>query len=122
MFETSAPIHMIVYARERNGANDADGTARARYGPPASGSHLGRCGWQDAPVPLVNTPNTQLSGVGKAARKRLGRSALGPWDPAARQADALEIITTQSAARLAPLIPIRHARMAVSPWTYYRGA
>ncbi len=32
------------------------------------------------------------------------------------------ILRAQDASRVAELIPIRHARMAVSPWTYYRGA
>ncbi|MFT3852804.1 MAG: DUF2252 domain-containing protein [Ilumatobacteraceae bacterium] len=73
-------------------------------------------------MPLTTTPNRELAVAGKAARKRLGRSALGPWDPARRESDALAIIRDQSASRLSTLIPIRHARMAVSPWTYYRGA
>jgi uncharacterized protein (DUF2252 family) len=31
-------------------------------------------------------------------------------------------VTAQNANRVPSLVPIRMARMAVSPWTYYRGA
>ena len=73
-------------------------------------------------MPLSTTPIAELAATGKAARRVAGRSALGPWDPSHRPADALGILRAQDETRLAELIPIRHARMAVSPWTYYRGA
>ncbi len=59
---------------------------------------------------------------GKAARKRVQRSALGYWDEEERGHDALETILAQNQARVPELIPIRHQRMAASPWGYYRGA
>lgn len=59
---------------------------------------------------------------GKAARKRVQRSALGYWDEEERGHDALETILAQNQARVPELIPIRHQRMATSPWGYYRGA
>ncbi len=59
---------------------------------------------------------------GKAARKRAQRSALGHWDAEERGHDALETILAQNRIRVPELIPIRHQRMAASPWSYYRGA
>ena len=59
---------------------------------------------------------------GKAARKRVARSAHGGWAVAARGHDALETIVAQNEIRVADLVPIRHQRMAESPWTDYRGA
>lgn len=59
---------------------------------------------------------------GKAARKRVRRSTLGSWAEADRGHDALDTILAQSKARVPELVPIRHQRMAVSPWNYYRGA
>ena len=73
-------------------------------------------------MPLSTTPLAELAATGKAARRVLGRSKLGPWNPSNRPADALGILRAQDESRVAELIPIRHARMAVSPWTYYRGA
>jgi len=60
--------------------------------------------------------------VGKAARKRAGRGTLGHWAEDDRRHDALETILAQSQVRVPELVPIRHQRMAASPWNYYRGA
>ncbi len=59
---------------------------------------------------------------GKAARKRARRGTLGHWAEQDRQHDALETILAQNQIRVPELIPIRHQRMAASPWNYYRGA
>jgi uncharacterized protein (DUF2252 family) len=75
-----------------------------------------------APV-LQDLPATsgERRALGKAARKRIPRSALGSWAEADRRHDALETILAQSKVRAPELVPIRHQRMAVSPWNYYRG-
>ncbi|MBJ7338973.1 DUF2252 domain-containing protein [Mycolicibacterium sp.] len=59
---------------------------------------------------------------GRAARKVVPRRGLGIWDPAARGHDALATIVAQNEIRAQELLPIRHGRMAASPWTYFRGA
>src|SRR5215472_9689977 len=59
---------------------------------------------------------------GKAARTRAPRSALGSWAEEDRGHDALETIQAQNKIRVPELVPIRHYRMAVSAWNYYRGA
>ena len=59
---------------------------------------------------------------GKAARKRAQRGTLGFWDEAERRQDGLEAILAQNQIRVPELIPVRHQRMAASPWNYYRGA
>src|SRR5580700_6999118 len=59
---------------------------------------------------------------GKAARKRTPRSALASWAEDDRGHDALDTILAQNKIRVPELVPIRHYRMAVSPWNYYRGA
>ena len=60
--------------------------------------------------------------VGRAARKRVRRGTLGYWSEGERGHDALETILAQNQLRVPELVPIRHQRMAVSPWNYYRGA
>jgi uncharacterized protein (DUF2252 family) len=60
--------------------------------------------------------------VGKAARKRARRGTLGYWAEEDRRHDALETILAQNLIRVPELVPIRHQRMAASPWNYYRGA
>lgn len=59
---------------------------------------------------------------GKAARKRTPRSALASWAEEDRGHDALDTILAQNKIRVPELVPIRHYRMAASPWNYYRGA
>jgi uncharacterized protein (DUF2252 family) len=59
---------------------------------------------------------------GKAARKRARRGAVGDWTAADRDHDPLATILAQDEARDQDLVPIRHHRMALSAWNYYRGA
>jgi uncharacterized protein (DUF2252 family) len=47
---------------------------------------------------------------------------LGHWQEEHRGHDALKTILAQNTIRVPELVPIRHHRMAVSPWNYYRGA
>ena len=60
--------------------------------------------------------------IGKAARQRVPRGRLGLWAESGRGHDPLRTILAQNEIRLAQLVPIRHQRMALSPWNYYRGA
>ena len=65
---------------------------------------------------------TDRRAIGRAARKRVPRDRLGRWDPTTRGHDALATVLAQNESRVAELVPIRMARMAAAPWTYYRGA
>jgi uncharacterized protein (DUF2252 family) len=59
--------------------------------------------------------------AGRIARERLKRNELAGWE----RTDAtnpVAIISGQNEIRLAELLPLRHSRMAESPWAYYRGA
>ena len=60
--------------------------------------------------------------LGRASRKRLSRTDAGMWDSTRRGHDALDTVLAQNAVRAPDLVPIRHGRMAASPWNYYRGA
>jgi uncharacterized protein (DUF2252 family) len=76
------------------------------------------------PVSLPDVPATteERQASGKAARKRARRGALADWDEKERTHDALTTILAQNQLRVPSLVPLRHQRMAASPWTYYRGA
>ncbi|QLY33018.1 DUF2252 domain-containing protein [Nocardia huaxiensis] len=60
--------------------------------------------------------------TGRAARKRIARSALGAWNPPEDRADPLAILEQQAATRVADLVRIRYARMAAGQFPFYRGA
>ena len=59
---------------------------------------------------------------GRAARKQAPRSSHAEWAPAPDRPDPVDVLTAQDATRLQTLVPIRHGRMAASPFAFYRGA
>ncbi|MFD5180108.1 DUF2252 domain-containing protein [Nocardia sp. NPDC058379] len=59
---------------------------------------------------------------GKAARKRISRSELGEWGAGPDREDPVTILERQAESRVPELVPIRYARMSVSPFTFLRGA
>jgi uncharacterized protein (DUF2252 family) len=59
---------------------------------------------------------------GRVARYAAPRSSHGEWSPAANRPDPVALIEEQAQSRIAELVPLRHARMMVSPFTFYRGA
>jgi uncharacterized protein (DUF2252 family) len=59
---------------------------------------------------------------GQEAAKRAPLSLHADWGPAADRPDPVELLVAQDAAREADLVPVRHGRMMVSPFTFYRGA
>jgi uncharacterized protein (DUF2252 family) len=77
-----------------------------------------------APAARHDLPATgnERHATGKAARKRASRGTLGSWSEHERGHDALRTILAQNQIRVPGLVPLRHQRMAVSPWNYYRGA
>jgi uncharacterized protein (DUF2252 family) len=60
--------------------------------------------------------------VGRQARVLAPRADLGEWDEQARGHDPIETLLAQNHIRLSELVPLRHKRMALSPWNFYRGA
>ena len=72
---------------------------------------------------LADLPATEgeRRAAGRAARKRVRRGTLGFWAEDDRGHDALETVLAQNELRVPELVPIRHQRMAVSAWNYYRG-
>jgi uncharacterized protein (DUF2252 family) len=57
---------------------------------------------------------------GRAARKLVPRSAHGDWSPGPGRTDPVASVTAQDRDRLDFLVPVRHERMSVSPFTFYR--
>src|SRR5258708_38250997 len=58
---------------------------------------------------------------GRAIRSAGGRSSLADWAPAPDRRDPVELLEEQARTRVQELVPIRHGRMLVSPFTFYRG-
>ena len=76
-----------------------------------------------SPVPHdLAATSAERRAFGKGARQRVPRRTLGSWSEEDRGHDPLKTILAQNQIRVPELIPLRHQRMAVSPWNYYRGA
>src|SRR5215468_3276571 len=58
---------------------------------------------------------------GEEARARTPLSSHSKWEPAADRPDPVALLEAQNATREADLVPVRHGRMMVSPFTFYRG-
>ncbi len=74
---------------------------------------------------LKKIPHPSLderSARGKQARKETPLSSHVKWKPAADRPDPVALLEEQNARRDPDLVPVRHGRMMVSPFTFYRGA
>jgi uncharacterized protein (DUF2252 family) len=60
--------------------------------------------------------------LGKAARTTAPRDGQGAWEALADRPDPVALLESQAASRVPELVPIRYGRMAVSPFTFFRGA
>ena len=92
---------------------------RWRHGP--SPPHQGRGGRGETPGPGVHPAREQSVAAGKAARQ------LAPLEshrdfPATASRDPVGLLLGQAESRVPELVPVRHGRMLVSPFAYYRGA
>ena len=60
--------------------------------------------------------------IGERARVQTPLSSQADWMPAPERPDPVELLIEQNTTREADLVPVRHGRMTVSPFTFYRGA
>jgi uncharacterized protein (DUF2252 family) len=59
---------------------------------------------------------------GKGNRKKTPVASHTGWNPAADRPDPVALLEEQNKTREQDLVPVRHGRMLVSPFTFYRGA
>jgi uncharacterized protein (DUF2252 family) len=72
-------------------------------------------------APPDATPDERAK-LGKSARSDVPRTTHGDWEPAPDRADPVDVLEGQAKTRVPELVPLRYARMLVSPFTFYRGA
>jgi uncharacterized protein (DUF2252 family) len=97
----------------------AASTRRAANGPAARSTR------KPAVAQLTHQPFTQSlderRAIGRALRDASPRASHATWAPAAHRPDPVDLILASEKGRLKDLLPIRHSRMLVSPFTFYRG-
>lgn len=59
--------------------------------------------------------------LGKSIRKQVVRSSIGQFDIESKRQSPIDILLSQAKTRIPEYVPIRHARMAVDPFAFFRG-
>ena len=80
---------------------------RGRNGPP--------------PAVVAHLTPAERKARGKTARHEVPRESHARFAPEVRL-DPIDLLLEQATTRVPELVPIRHGRMSVSPFTFYRGA
>jgi len=74
-------------------------------------------------VQVISHPSIdELRAAGRQTRERTPPSSHAGWRPAADRPDPVGLLEAQNLTREPDLVPVRHGRMMVSPFTFYRGA
>ena len=94
----------------------AGGPVAPGPGPVAAGPGAVAAG----PGAVADGPERSVA-AGKAARARVPLESHREFHPAASR-DPVGLLLEQAKTRIPELVPVRHGRMLVSPFTFYRGA
>src|SRR5215813_2965619 len=70
---------------------------------------------------LPRAARAELRAKGKKLREKCPRSSHGRWKAPPDRRDAVDLVEEANIGRLPELVPIRHGRMRMSPFTFYRG-
>src|SRR5215510_3437772 len=73
-------------------------------------------------APITHLSYDDRRALGKEAANRTPVSAHRGWEPATDRRDPIALLEEQNRTREPQLVPVRHGRMMVSPFTFYRGA
>jgi uncharacterized protein (DUF2252 family) len=71
---------------------------------------------------IVHPTVTDRQASGRTARAGTPPSSHTGWRPAADRPDPVALLEEQNVTREPDLVPVRHGRMMVAPFTFYRGA
>ena len=78
---------------------------------------------QTRPVgPVRHLSPDERQAMGSQAAERTPPSSHFGWQPAQDRPDPVALLEEQNTTREPDLVPVRHGRMMVSPFTFYRGA
>jgi uncharacterized protein (DUF2252 family) len=59
---------------------------------------------------------------GKLLREKCSRTSQAEWKPRSKSNDIIDLLQESDANRIPGLVPVKYQRMAVSPFTFFRGA
>lgn len=71
---------------------------------------------------LTKNPSAEeRHALGRSIRKQVSRASIGEFDVKSNRQTPINILLTQAKTRIPEYVPIRHARMAVDPFAFFRG-
>jgi uncharacterized protein (DUF2252 family) len=88
----------------------------------ASGTKHEGTGLMAARTKVSHPSVDERRALGKEARNHTPPSSHTGWAPATDRPDPVGLLEEQNLTREPDLVPVRHGRMLVSPFTFYRGA
>src|SRR5271165_2045402 len=74
------------------------------------------------PAFQAHQSRTELAAMGKALREKCPRTSHAEWKPPHNRPDPVRLVLQADKGRLPDLLPLRHGRMVLSPFTFYRGS
>ena len=74
------------------------------------------------PSLLAHRSPSERKAMGKALRDRCSRISHAEWKPPHDRPDPVRLVLKADEGRLPDLLPLRHGRMVLSPFTFYRGS
>ncbi len=76
---------------------------------------------KEAAIKVAHMSLDEREAEGRQASDRTPPSSHSGWHPAADRPDPVALLEEQNLTREQDLVPVRHGRMMVSPFTFYRG-
>jgi uncharacterized protein (DUF2252 family) len=78
----------------------------------------------DTKIPsfMARRSRAELKAMGKALRDKCPRASHAEWKPPRDRPDPVRLVLKADEGRGPDLLPLRHGRMVVSPFTFYRGS
>jgi uncharacterized protein (DUF2252 family) len=80
-----------------------------------------KAGLDSSSLPLKKLSISERFALGKAKRNQVSRDEQGDFLPPENKLTVVQILKKQASLRNQDLIPLRHQRMAESPFAFYRG-
>jgi uncharacterized protein (DUF2252 family) len=71
---------------------------------------------------IHHAPRGERYKMGKQLRKASPRFSHAEWQAAVKRRDPIDLLLASEEGRIPDLLPLRHGRMARSPFTFYRGS
>src|SRR5271156_6508322 len=103
---------------DRAAARKSSGVAARKSSTPGTGASARR---PAQPAAVEHLSRAERAARGKDARVVAPLESQGDFSPGPGR-DPVGLLLGQAASRVPELVPVRHGRMMVSPFTYYRGA